>query len=186
VVLHPDVRPRLPRAPGHVERCDCEYERHGTATRFVLVEPLAGGRHVAVTAHRTKQDDAECLRELVEERYPDAECRCVVQDNLTTHTAGALYETLPAQQSRRIVASLEVHYSPKHGSWRSQAERARSIVARGCLSRPLGDAATLQQRVSVLAAQRNTRRATIDWQFSSYLACVERKKLYSVGRNQLD
>jgi hypothetical protein len=95
VVLHADVRAGLPLGPGHVERRDYEYERHGAANLFVLVEPLAGWRHVAVTAHWTKQDYAEVLRYLVEERYPNAECICVVQDNLNTHTAGALYETFP-------------------------------------------------------------------------------------------
>jgi len=162
VVLHADVRPSLPLAPGHVERRDYEYERHGTANLFVMVEPLAGWRHVAVTAHRTKQDYAEVLRYLVEERYPDAECICVVQDNLNTHTAGALYETFPPQQARRILARLEFHYTPKHGSWLNQAEIEISIFERGCLSRPVGDTATLERRVSALEEERNTRRATID------------------------
>src|SRR5215471_11496752 len=82
---------------------DYEYERYGTANLFVLVEPLAGWRHVQVTARRTKQDYAEILRYLAEERYPDAECICVVQDNLNTHTAGALYATFPPQQARHIL-----------------------------------------------------------------------------------
>src|SRR5215467_8273290 len=116
VVLHAEVRESLPPAPGHVERRDYEYERHGTANLFVLVEPLAGWRHVEVTERRTKRDYAEVLRYLVEERYPDAERICVVQDNLNTHTAGALYETFPPQQARRIMASLEFCFTPKHGS----------------------------------------------------------------------
>src|SRR5262249_24239208 len=99
VVLHADVRPGLPLVPGQVERWDYEYERHGTANLFVLVDPLAGWRHVMVTQRRTKRDDAEVLRYLVEERYPEAECICVVQDNLNTHTPGALYDTFPPVQA---------------------------------------------------------------------------------------
>ncbi len=122
VVLRADIRPSQPVAPGRPERRDYEDERHGTANLFVMVEPLAGWRHVAVTEHRTKQDYAECLRYLVEERYPEAERIYLVQDNLNTHTAGALYETFPPAQARRILRRLEFHYTPKHGSWLNQAE----------------------------------------------------------------
>jgi hypothetical protein len=180
VVLHADVRPGLPLAPGYVECRDYEYERHGTANLFVMVEPLTGWRHVSVTDHRTKQDYAEVLRYLVEERYPDAECICVVQDNLNTHTAGALYETFPPQQARRILSRLEFHYTPKHGSWLNQAEIEISIFERGCLSRPVGDTPTLEQRVRVLEAERNGRRATIDWQFTNRQGRVKLKSLYPV------
>ncbi len=186
VVLHADVRTGLPLAPGHVERRDYEYDRHGTANLFVMVEPLAGWRHVAVAEHRTKRDYAECLRYLVEERYPDAECICMVQDNLNTHTAGALYETFPPQQARRILASLEFHNTPKHGSWLNQAEIEISIFERGCLSRPVGDTATLEQRVRTLEEERNARRATIDWQFTSRQARVKLKKLYPVVQTRVD
>jgi hypothetical protein len=180
VVLHADVRPGLPPAPGHVERRDYEYERRGTANLVVLVEPLAGWRYVAVTQRRTKRDYAECLRYLVEERYPEAERICVVQDNLNTHTAGALYETFPPQQAWRILARLEFHYTPKHGSWLNQAEIEISIVERGCLSRPVPDTPTMQQRVKALEDERNERRATIRWQFTNRQARVKLKKLYPV------
>jgi hypothetical protein len=135
VVLHADVRPALPLAPGHVECRDYEYQRHGTANLFVMVEPLAGWRHVSITERRTKQDYTEVLRYLVEERYPDAECICSVQDNLNTHTAGALYETFSPQQARRILTRLGFHYTPKRGSWLNQAKIEISIFERGCLSR---------------------------------------------------
>ena len=185
-VLHADVRPHLPPAPGHVERRDYEYERHGTANLFVLVEPLAGWRHVTVTEHRTKRDYAEVLRYLVEERYPDADCICVVQDNLNTHTAGALYETFPPKQARHILASLEFHYTPKHGSWLNQAEIEISIFERGCFSRPVPDTATLKQWVEALEGERNERRATIDWQFTARDARDKLKKLYPVVKTQMD
>jgi len=179
-VLHADVRPPLPLAPGHVECRDYEYERRGTANLFVLVEPLAGWRRVSVTERRTKRDYAEVLRYLVEERYPEAECICVVQDNLNTHTAGALYEAFPPKQARRILSRLEFHYTPKHGSWLNQAEIEISIFERGCLSRPVPDSATLQQRVKALEEERNACRATIDWQFTNRQARVKLKKLYPI------
>jgi hypothetical protein len=186
VVLHADVRAGLPPAPGQEERRDYEYERHGTANLFVMVEPLAGWRHVAVTEHRTKQDSAECLRYLVEERYLEAERIYLVQDNLNTHTAGALYETFPPVQARRILDRLEFHPTPKHGSWLNQAEIEISVFERGCLSRPVPDTATLQQRVRALEAERNERRATIEWQFTARQARVKLKKLYPVVKTQLD
>ena len=186
VVLHADVRAGLPLAPGHVERRDYEYKRHGTANLFVMVEPLAGWRHVQVAEHRTKQDYAECLRYLVEEHYPDTECIRVVQDNLNTHTAGALYETFPPQQARRILSRLEFHYTPKHGSWLNQAEIEISIFERGCLSRPVADMPTLAQRVRALEEERNAQRATIDWQFTSHQARVKLKKLYPVVQSRRD
>jgi hypothetical protein len=180
VVLHADVRPGLPPAPGQVERRDYEYERHGTANLFVLVEPLAGWRHVMVTKRRTKRAYAEVLRYLVEERYPDAECICVVQDNLNTHIAGALYEAFPPKQARHILASVEFHNTPKHGSWLNQAEIEISIVERGCLSRPVPDTQALEQRILALETERNERKATIDWQFTNKQARVKLKKLYPV------
>ena len=179
-MLHADVRPSVPPAPGQVERRDYDYERHGTANLFVLVEPFAGWRHVLVTERRTKCDYAEVLRYLGEERYPDAECICMVQDNLNTHTAGALYETFQPKQARHILASLGFHYTPKHGSWLNQAEIEISVFERGCLSRPVPDTATLERRVKALEAERNARRATIDWQFTNRHARAKLKKLYPV------
>jgi hypothetical protein len=138
VVLHAEVRAVLPLVPGRVERRDYEYERHGTANLFVMVEPLAGWRHVAVTARRTKQDYAECLRYLVEERHPEAERIYLVQDNLNTHTAGALYETFPPAQARAILDRLEFHPTPKHGSWLNQAEIDTRCMALSSLAGWMG------------------------------------------------
>lgn len=180
VVLHAQTRPSVPLTPGHVERRDYEYERHGAANLFVLVEPLVGWRHVTVTERRTKRDYAEVLRYLVEERYPDAVCICVVQDNLNTHTAGALYDTFPPEQAWRIFSRLEFHSTPKHGSWLNQAEIEISIFERGCLSRPVPNTTALKQRVLALETERNERRATIEWQFTNRQARVKLKKLYPV------
>jgi hypothetical protein len=143
-----------------------------------MVEPLAGWRHVAMTAQRTKQVYAECLRYLVEERYPDAERLYLVQDNLTTHTAGALYETFPPAQARAILDRLEFHYTPKHCSWLNQAEIESSMFERGRLSRPAPDKETLEQRLRALEAERNVRQATIDWRFTARQARVKLKRLY--------
>jgi hypothetical protein len=180
VVLHADVREGLPLAPGHVECRDYEYERHGTSNLFVMVEPLVGWRHVSVTERRTKRDYADVLCYLAEERYPEADYICVVQDNLNTHTAGAVYEAFPPRQARRILSRLEFHYTPKHGSWLNQAEIEISVFERGCLSRPVPDTPTLKQRVVALETERNARRATIDWQFTNRQARAKLKKLYPV------
>jgi DDE superfamily endonuclease len=145
-----------------------------------MVEPLAGWRHVAVTARRTKQDYAECLRYLVEERYPEAERIYLVQDNLNTHTAGALYETFLPQQARAILDRLEFHPTPQHGSWLNQAEIEISVFERGCLARPVPDLASLQRRVRALEAERNACRATMEWQFTARQARVKLQKLYPV------
>ena len=139
-----------------------------------------------MTAQRTRQDYAECLRELVEERYREAERIYLVQDNLNTHTAGALYETFAPAQARAILDRLEFHPTPKHGSWLNQAEIEISIFERGCLSRPVGDRATLERRVATLEDERNAHRATIDWQFTVRDARVKLKKLYPVVKTQLD
>jgi hypothetical protein len=180
VVLHGDARKGLPPTPRQVERRDDEHERRGTANLFVLGEPLAGWRHVTGTDHRAKRDYAEAQRYLVEERYPEAGRVCLVQDNLNTHTAGAVYETYPPAQARSILDGLEFHYTPKHGSWLNQAEIEISIFERGCLSRPVPD--TLEQRVQALETERNECRATIQWQFTARLARLKLNHLYPVAQ----
>lgn len=186
VVLHSEARPTQPAAPGQPERRDYEYVREGTANLFVMVEPLAGWRHVAVTEHRTKVDFAEAVRWLVEERYPDVEYVRIVLDNLNTHGAAALYEAFPAEQARAIAARVEWHHTPKHGSWLNMAEIEISVFERGCLSRPVGDVATLERRVTALETERNAARCTIHWQFTSLQARVKLVDLYPVTQTQLD
>ncbi|SRR5271165_6744167 len=168
----------MDRAPGRVERRDYEYVREGTVDLFVMVEPLAGWRHVVVTERRTRRDFAECLRYLVEDRYPDAEYVRLVVDNLNTHVPAALYETFSPQRARAVLERLEFHYTPKHGSWLNMAEIEISVVERGCLSRPVGDVPTLRQRVSALETERNADQATIHWQFTSQQARTTLADLY--------
>lgn len=189
VMLHAQTRPPLPPTPGpqgHVERRDYEYVRQGTADLFVMVEPLAGWRHVAVTERRTRADFAEQLRYLVEERYPTVERIRLVVDNLNTHVPAALYEAFPPQQARAILRRLEFHYTPKHGSWLNMAEIEISVFERGCLSRPVGDLPTLRQRVGALEAERNAARRTIHWQFTSQQARLKLARLYPIHETKLD
>jgi hypothetical protein len=180
VVLHAESRPIQPVAPGRPQRRDYEYVRKGTANLFVLVEPLAGWRHIAVTARRTKSDYAEQLRYLADVVYPQADYIRLVQDNLNTHALAALYEAFPPSQARRLASRFEVHYTPKHGSWLNMAEIEISVFQRGCLARPVADLGTLRQRVDALEAARNVARCTIHWQFTSQQARTTLADLYPV------
>jgi hypothetical protein len=178
VVLHADVHSHLPVAPGHAQRIDYEYERHGTANLFFLVEPLAGQRWVMPTERRTKQEYAEQMRWLVDEGYPNAEYVRVVQDNLNTHTPGALYEAFPASEARRILQRLEFHYTPKHASWLNMAEIEIGIFQRSCLRQRLQDQDTLRQQVAALQHERNAKQCRIVWQFTSDHARQKLARLY--------
>jgi len=186
VVLHAETRPSQPAAPGQRERRDYEYVREGTANLFVMVEPLAGWRHVAVTERRTKVDFAEAVRWLVEERYPNAASVRIVLDNLNTHGPAALNEAFPPEQARAIAARVEFHHTPKHGSWLNMAEIEISVFERGCLSRPVSDLATLERRVHALETERNEAHCSIHWQFSSQNARTKLADLYPVTQTKVD
>ena len=173
-----EKRSLLPAKPGQVERYDYEYERNGTRNLFMFFEPLANYRHVEVTERRTKQDFAHCMRWLVDERYPEAETVRVVQDNLNTHTPGALYETFEPAEANRILKRLQFYYTPKHASWLNMAEIEFSVFERQCLKRRIPDAETLAQEVSALEEERNTKHATVNWQFTSADARIKLKRLY--------
>jgi hypothetical protein len=180
VVLHADVQPPVPVEPGQPERVDYEYERRGTRNLFVLVEPLAGWRHVEVTAQRTMHDYAKTVRWLVGEVYPRAEYIRLVQDNLNTHTPAALYETFPPAEARRILHRLEFHYTPKHGSWLNMAEIEIAILERNALSRRLASEAALRRQVLAVETERNAHQRGICWQFTSRDARVKLERLYPV------
>lgn len=175
-----ETRTPIEAKPGRPARYDYEYRRNGTANLFMLFAPLEGWRHVEVTDQRTAADFARILKELSDTHFPNAPKIVLVQDNLNTHKPASLYEAFPAPEARRLVERFEWHYTPKHGSWLNQAEIEISIFERGCLSRPVGDMTTLEQRVSALEAERNARRATIEWQFTSPQARIKLKKLYPV------
>jgi hypothetical protein len=181
-----DVRPPEPMKPGQPEHIDYEYERLGTANLFFFVEPLAGWRHVEMTERRTKIDYAHCIKWLVDEVYPHAEYVRIVQDNLNTHTAAALYEAFKPAEARRILQRVEFHYTPKHGSWLNMAEIEFSSFARGCLSRRVASMQDLRQRIATLETERNTQRATISWRFTSNDARDKLHDLYPAVNNNLD
>jgi hypothetical protein len=176
--LFGEVRPRKKAKPGKKACADYEYERKGTCNLFMMCEPLRGWRHVKVTGRRTRCDYAECIRELVEEQYPQAELIRLVQDNLNTHSGGSLYEAFAPEKARRLLDKIEFHYTPKHGSWLDMAETELSILNRQCLDRRLESQATVAREVAAWEAPRNARRARIHWSFTLAVARQKLRKLY--------
>jgi hypothetical protein len=175
-----DVRPPLPVRPGRPRRVDYEYTRNGTANVFMLFEPLKGWRHAAVTERRTNKDFARMVRALIDVWYPAAERVVLVLDNLSTHTPAALYETFPPEEARRLVERLEIHYTPKHGSWMNMAELELSVLARQCLDRRIPDLDALRREVAAWERDRNAAMVRVDWQFTTADARVRLKRLYPV------
>jgi transposase len=169
--------PIAPR-PGRNLRVDYEYERNGTANLFMRFEPLAGHRRVKVTERRTKVDFAQVIRELVDEDYPEAETIVLVMDNLNTHKIASLYEAFEPAEARRLVEKLEIHYTPKHGSWLNMAETELSILTKQCLDRRIPDQPTLCREIAAWEKPRNEAQAKIDWQFTTHDARIKLKKLY--------
>ncbi len=172
-----DVNAPLPASPGQLKRQDYEYERRGHCSLFIGFEPLTGQRCVNVSERRTAQDFAREMQQLVA-RYPDADVIRVVLDNLNTHTPAALYQTFPADEARRLTRKLEFHYTPKHGSWLNQAEIEWSVLSRQALSGRLADLAAVEARVIPWQAERNHRRATVNWRFSTAHARTKLARLY--------
>jgi transposase len=175
-----ETRPRRPLAPGHPATVDYEYERNGTANLFMLFEPLAGRRHVEVTARRTALDYARVVQELVDVRYPTATTIVLVHDNLNTHVPASLYAAFPPAEARRLLAKLEIHYTPKHGSWLNMAETELSIVSRQCLRRRIGEAFTLVTEIAAWEAARNSARSKVHWHFTTADARIKLQRLYPV------
>jgi DDE superfamily endonuclease len=173
-----EVREPLAASPGRPARYDYEYEREGTANLFIVTEPLAGWRHISVTERRTKLDWAHCVKELVDLHYPEAEKIVLVMDNLNTHTPAALYEAFTPVEARRIARKLEIHHTPKHGSWLNMAEIELSVLARQCLERRIPDQQTLAEEVGAWEEERNAAESSVDWRFTSADARIKLKHLY--------
>ncbi len=173
-----DARPPLPVAPGKPTREDPEYVRHGVANLFLACEPLRGWREVIVSDRRTRLDWAACVRELLDVHYPTAERVVLVLDNLNIHSPASLYEAFPPAEAKRLADRLEIHYTPKHGSWLNMAEIELGILQRQCLDRRLGDRATLTSEVAAWVATRNARVRRIDWRFTTADARIKLKRLY--------
>jgi hypothetical protein len=167
-----------PLAPGRPARSESTYERNGVSNLFMFFAPLENWRHVKVTDRRTSIDWAECMRELVDVHFPEAERIVVVMDNLSTHTPAALYTAFPPEEAKRIWDELEFHYTPKHGSWLNMAEIELSVLSRQCLDRRIPDQDALRRETAAWAERRNTAKATIEWRFTTADARVKLRKLY--------
>jgi hypothetical protein len=173
-----EVTPPRPVAPGQPAREDYEYQRHGVCNVFLVCEPLRGWRHVTVSARRTRIDWAHCVKDLLDVCYPDAEQVVLVQDNLNTHTPASLYAAFEPAEAKRLADRLELHSTPKHGSWLNMAEIELSVLSEQCLDRRLADRATLEREVAAWQAARNGAGRGVDWRFTTEDARIKLKHLY--------
>ena len=175
-----EVRKPLPMRPGNDAIIDSEYKRNGTCSIFAFIEPLGGNHHVSVREHRTATDWAEEIKYLVDVMYPDVKKIVLVMDNLNTHRPASLYKLLPPAEARRILKKLEIHYTPKHGSWLDIAEIELNVMTRQCLSRRISNIDLLIKELSTWEDERNSNKATVDWQFKTSDARIKLKSLYPV------
>jgi hypothetical protein len=173
-----DVRPPQPVAPGRAARVDYEYTREGTCNLFLLLDPHRAWRRVTVTAQRAAVDFAHQMRWLVDEGHPEADVIRVVLDNLSTHTAAALYQTFAPAEARRLARKLEFHYTPKHASWLNMAEIEFSVLERQCLARRLPTREAVGRETTAWSADRNRAWATIHWRFTTAQARTKLHRLY--------
>lgn len=164
--------------PGNNKKIDFEYTRNGTCSIFTFVEALAGRHHVRVREHRTAIDWAEEIRYLVDERYPDAQKIILVMDNLNTHKPASLYKVFPPEEARRIIKKLEIHYTPKHGSWLNIAEIELNVMTRQCLSRRIASIDVLRSELSAWTNERNNGKSKVNWQFTTKDARIKLVSLY--------
>ena len=174
-----EVREPLPPKPGHVAKEDSEYERKGTANVFMAVEPLAGQRTTQVTERRTRVDWARFVQMLLLTAYPLAEKVVLVMDNLNTHGIASLYEGFTPDVALTLSARLEIHYTPKHGSWLNMAETELSVLSRQCLDRRIDDRNLMACEIATWQADRNAAVARINWQFKTDDARIKLKRLYA-------
>jgi len=173
-----ETREPLPPRPGAVERYDHVYVRNGTASLFLACEPLQGWRHSEVTQHRRRTDWAGFIRALLEGRYQEAEKLVLIMDQLNTHSPASLYEAFPPEEAKCLADRLEIHHTPKHGSWLNMAEIELSVLARQCLSRRIAHPDTLKRQIAGWEAKRNAARPQITWQFTTQNARTKLRSLY--------
>jgi hypothetical protein len=173
-----DVREPLPVRAGVPARFDSEYARGGVANLFMCFEPLAGVRRVQVTQRKTSVDFANFLKQISDQWYAHASQIVLACDNLSTHTAAALYEAFPPAEARRLAQRFEWHYTPKHGSWLNVAEMELSVLARQCLDRRIADEPTLIKEVSAWEQTRNAAVVKVHWQFTTADARIKLSRLY--------
>jgi hypothetical protein len=173
-----EVRTPIPSAPGHPKLVDDEYVRNGVAEIFMEIEPLAGRRPVALTEHRTRIDWANPIKAMLEERYPDAKKVVLVMDNLNTHSITSLYQAFPPEVAWCLANRLEIHYTPKHGSWLNIAEIELSALKRQCLADRIPVLELMVAATSAWEHDRNNRGAKVKWQFSTDDARIKLRRLY--------
>lgn len=173
-----EVRAPLPLAPGQPERVDYEYARQGTAALFITFEPLAGQRHVFVHDQRTRADFAAVIKTLVDECYPQAERLVLVMDQLNTHGVASLYAAFPPAEARRLAEKLEIHHTPKHGSWLNMAELELSVLARQCLEERMDNRERLAREITAWQRARNGHAVRVNWRFTTADARIKLKRLY--------
>ena len=173
-----EAREPLSIRPGAKEKIDFEYTREGTCSIFVFTETLANFRHVSVRERRTKKDWAEEVKYLLTELYPDKEKVILVMDNLNTHTKASLYQSFPAEEAFELAKRLEIHYTPKHGSWLNIAEIELNVMTRQCLKRRISEIEKLSQQLSAWEQERNSSKATVQWQFKTADARIKLTSLY--------
>ena len=173
-----EARGPVPCAPGRVARMDDEYVRNGVAEIFMEVEPLSGKRHVAITERRTRKDWAQQIKEMLDERYPDAVKVRLVMDNLNTHSVASLYEAFEPGEARRLAERLDIHYTPKHGSWLNMAEIELSVLKGQCLGRRIDNMENMKAEVATWEHDRNNSLKKIDWQFTTSEARIKLTRLY--------
>ena len=173
-----ETRPSIPPQPGQVRRVDAEYRRNGTASVFMMTVPLEGKRHVRVREHRKREDFAEVVRELCDELYPEAEKIVLVMDNLNTHNTASLYEAFEPKEARRLAEKLEIHHTPKHGSWLNMAEIELSVLSRQCMGDYFETQEQLAEQIATWERSRNENNVGIDWRFTTADARIKLKRLY--------
>ena len=173
-----EVTRPIPMSPGHPVLKDDEYVRNGVANIFMAVEPLAGFREVKITEQRTMKDWANFIRSLVEGRYAEAKRIVLIMDNLNTHAVGSLYEAFPADEAFRSAQRLEIHYTPKHGSWLNVAEIELSVYKRQCLPERIPQIEEMRRMTDAWEVDRNSRQSNVDWQFTTDDARIKLKRLY--------
>src|SRR5437879_5347936 len=183
-----EVRQPIKAEPGQLERYDCEYKRNGTANLFIFLDVHRPWRKVKVTNSRAAVDFADCMRELTDVLFPEAERIRVVMDNLSTHSAGALYRAFPAGEARRVLRQLEFHYVPKHASWLNMVEIEIGVLAGQCLDRRIDSYARLVAETAAWEKRRNAERARINWMFTTEKARAKMGRAYPNGgqRNVVD
>lgn len=178
-----EAREPIPMKAAKPRREDSEYVRHGTCSIFVFTEPLAGWRHVAVREQRTRIDWAEQVRELLDVHYPNVPKIKLVMDNLNTHSIASLYQAFEPETARRLAKRLEIHYTPKHGSWLNIAEIELSVMTSQCLGRRIPSIPELARELSAWECARNQRQKGVDWQFTTADARIKLKRLYPQFKN---